>query len=151
MNIGILKQSNFEPEEFFKSEIAKKHNINNYTDDPEIIANLKELGNCLQNIRDYLSKINGYDCPIIIHSSYRSKEVNKLARGRENSQHLKGQAADISSPKFGNLAAFFYSIRNSNIIYDQLLLETNCVHISKTRNKNRMISGKYINNKFTKI
>ncbi|QOR55490.1 MAG: peptidase M15 [Phage 33_17] len=149
----LLKRRNFEPEEFFKSEIAKKHNINNYTDDIYIIENLSKIADLLQAIRDLLTKLAGHDCPLNIHSAYRNPATNKLVGGKPDSQHLIGCAVDFDCPEFGNLAAVFFTIKSSHILYDQLLLEKNCVHISVANqtSKNRKMAGKYIDNKFIKM
>ena len=57
--------------------------------------------------------------------------------GKETSQHLTGQAADIKVNGCSAKTLFEY-IRGSNIPYDQLALEYNqWVHISYNHNKNR--------------
>ena len=50
--------------------------------------------------RDILEPLRTHlgDSPIIIHSGFRCPAVNKAVLGVPTSQHLLGQAADISSP-----------------------------------------------------
>lgn len=61
---------------------------------PEVLANLQELANNLQVLRDYLGT------PLKINSGYRSPAHNKAVGGAKFSQHVLGKAADISSNKY---------------------------------------------------
>ena len=53
-----------------------------------IIENLTYLAKKLDIVREKIG-------PLTVNSGYRSPEVNKLVGGSENSQHMKGQAADL--------------------------------------------------------
>lgn len=55
----------------------------------EILPNIIELAKNLQVLRDAVNK------PISITSGYRSPEHNARVKGAKNSQHIKGNAADI--------------------------------------------------------
>ncbi len=55
----------------------------------EVLSNIKKLSKELQQLRDYIG------CSITINSGYRSPEHNKSIGGAKNSQHVKGNAADI--------------------------------------------------------
>jgi uncharacterized protein YcbK (DUF882 family) len=57
---------------------------------PEQRANVTELAQNLQVLRDHLN------APIRIHSGVRSQAQNEAAGGAKNSQHLIGTAADFS-------------------------------------------------------
>lgn len=57
----------------------------------EVLQNVQKLAENLQKIRD---KIN---VPLTIHSGWRSVKHNSAVGGKPNSQHLTGNAADISS------------------------------------------------------
>ena len=80
---------------------------------------------CLEPGEDYESSKNVE--PIIINSGYRSPEVNRLAGGAQNSNHLTGCAVDIRG------AGKEQMIRYAGILldiadgtkqdYDELLLE----------------------------
>lgn len=85
--------------------------------------------------------------PIYVTSGFRSVDVNKEIGGAPNSQHMKGQAADITIlntalKKQKNIEMFKY-IRD-NLVFDQLILENGgwWVHVSYVgsvrRRKNRM-------------
>lgn len=55
----------------------------------DVLVNIKKLAKNLQVIRDY------FNLPIKINSAYRSPAHNAKVGGVKNSQHVKGQAADI--------------------------------------------------------
>lgn len=57
----------------------------------ELFANIKELAENLQKIRDFIG------IPILILSAYRSPKHNKKVGGAKNSQHLQGKAADLKT------------------------------------------------------
>jgi zinc D-Ala-D-Ala carboxypeptidase len=62
------------------------------------------------------------DEPIRVNSFYRSEAVNKGIKGSLNSQHLTGNAIDISSMGEKTNAELFYYIKD-NIDFDQLIWE----------------------------
>lgn len=85
----------------------------------------------LQPLRNKIGK------PIIINSGFRNAQVNKLVGGAANSQHTKGQAADIIV-KGLSITSLIDLIKKSGIEYDQLINEyNNWVHISFVKGKNR--------------
>ena len=107
---------NFTINELTYSVTAAANNIDKRPS-VEVIANLKALcENVLQPLRNHLG------CPVIVTSGYRSPELNKKIGGKQNSQHLKGQAADFVVPQ-KNLEDIFSYIKNT-LPFDQLLLET---------------------------
>ena len=72
-----------------------------------------------------------YGQPITVNSGYRCPALNKAVGGVKSSQHLTGEAADITvGSKEGNKWLFEY-IRD-NLPYDQLIDEYdyNWVHVS---------------------
>jgi zinc D-Ala-D-Ala carboxypeptidase len=66
---------------------------------------------------------------IKITSGYRSVQVNRAVGGKATSQHLNGSAADFI-PLNCRLEDAYLLIRDSNIPYDQLILEPGWLHIS---------------------
>lgn len=81
---------NFSLEEFTNSATAKKNKIDN-TPNNEAINNIIRLAtNILQPIRDKLGE------PIKITSGFRCKVLNDKVGGVKTSQHLTGDAADIT-------------------------------------------------------
>ena len=138
---------NFTLNELTYSDTASRLGIKNLPTQ-EVIQNLGALvQNVLQPLRDMLGK------PITITSGFRNKLLNQKVGGASNSQHLFGQAADIIV--YGMKVEDLYNyIKNSNLIYDQLILEetknNKWVHISYCRKFNRKQNLIFKNNKYTK-
>lgn len=106
--------------------------------------NLKQLCSCvLQKTRDYIG------VPIIVNSGYRDVAPNKAINGDKNSQHLRGEAADIVCSNFDVLIYFISSQCNFDqlIIYSDKRNVIRFVHVSYTsRHKNRkMVIAKRYN------
>lgn len=81
-----------------------------------------------------------YGAPIIVTSGYRSPAVNEAVGGVATSQHLRGEAADISAGDVTLNKQLFELIRTSGLEFDQLIDEKNYqwVHVSLTsRGTNR--------------
>lgn len=129
---------NFVLSEFTKSNLAVRFGLDN-TPTQEALQSLQNLVDfVLQPIADHFKK------PVTVSSGYRSPQVNKKAGGAENSQHMKGQAADIEIFGISNydLAVWI----EENLDFDQLILEfyqsgvpdSGWVHVSYVgRGKNR--------------
>lgn len=130
--------ANFKLGEFTKSATAKALGIDNLgCVDAQVYMSLKSLcENVLQPLRDMVR------FPIVVTSGFRCPKLNKAVGGAKNSQHMKGEAADI---KCNYLAAFQLAsiLMLNEVEYDQLILEErkgrpSWVHISYvTHRKNR--------------
>ena len=91
---------------------------------PEESANLVHTFQEMEKVRALLGK------PILVHSAYRSPEVNKAVGGAAHSQHMQGEAVDFSVPGL-TIREVFKRLRPSTINYDQLIEEAGTwVHIS---------------------
>ena len=116
--------------EMLHSQTAEKLNIKNVPNDPIVIENLEHTIEQLDELRRL------YGHPIIITSGYRCPELNKAVGGKPNSQHVKGQAADLKYDP--ELLQFIIK----NFHYDQLIEETSkrskWIHISFNKEKERM-------------
>lgn len=81
--------------------------------------------------------------PITVTSGYRSPELNKKVGGVSNSQHMKGEAADITVGSVGDNKRLFDKIvelqKAGKIAFDQLIDESKYVwvHVSYRSGKNR--------------
>lgn len=126
----------FTIKELCKSSTATQKGIDN-TPNSEIVSNLEQL---VDKILDPLREKFGE--PIIINSGYRSPALNKAVKGAVNSQHVYGQAADITSgSKSGNKKLFILA-QNLNLPFDQLIDEKNYswIHISHSpRNRKQVL------------
>lgn len=87
----MRKMKYFTIQELTSSQTAAKRGIKNETT-PEIEQNLIALvAAVLDPLREKWGK------PIKVHSGYRCPELNKAVGGVPTSQHMKGEAADISA------------------------------------------------------
>ena len=114
-----MLSKNFALEEFIRSNTAERMGIDNVPKDEKVIKNLRNLClEILQPLRDYVG------APIHINSGYRCPELNEAVGGVKNSQHGRGEAADIriASPKQGREWAAWIE---DNCRFDQMLLERN--------------------------
>ena len=124
--------------ELLRSEIAIKKNIANMpflTGEYHVYANLEALvNNLLDPIRERFAT------PMIITSGYRSKRLNELVNGVENSQHREGKAADFYFAGFTKkeMTQAFFEIAE-NYDFDQLIYykKRRFIHISYNGAKNR--------------
>lgn len=133
--------------ELTRSSTAQSRGIDN-TPSAEIRAKLETLiTNCLDPIRRIYGK------PIIVSSGYRCPALNAAVGGVANSQHTKGEAADLVPASGGSLAGIFRAaVQFGN--YDQLIIEqsgrSKWVHVSYTSAPRRRILA-YKNGHYTDI
>ena len=130
----------FHLSEFERSDTATRLGIDNSINDPEIIANIKNL---CEHVLEPLRAFAG--CPIIINSGYRCPRLNEAVGGSRRSQHMKGEACDIRIADSAT-GDRWYSWMKENLPYDQLIKErahkssgTVWIHVSLKRDeaKNR--------------
>ena len=104
----------------------------NYPQVRERIALKQLVDNVLQPLRDLYGK------PIKINSGYRSPLVNMKVKGSPKSQHMKGEAADITGgSREENIK--LYNLIRENLPFDQLINEYDFswVHVSYKAKGNR--------------
>lgn len=106
---------NFTLAEMTKSEIALRHDMDNRPGKQEIAAMKVLAEKVLQPVRDHFGK------GVKVNSGFRHPEVNAKVGGSKNSDHCRGQAADIEIPGIPNaeLAAWI----RDNLEFRQLILE----------------------------
>ena len=107
--------------------LAEFCNLGKY---PDNIPTVQQIVNMAYGCRQLLEPARkAIGCPIIVNSGFRNPRVNALVGGVRNSQHLRGQAADIrpKDPRqFQRLVAFL----KSHDMTDQLLTGSGWLHIS---------------------
>lgn len=106
----------FSIEELCRSSVAASNHILNT---PDFVAT-QNLKNLVDNILDPLREAFGQ--PILVNSAYRSVNLNALVGGASNSQHLYGQAADITAKNQADNAWLFHYIEK-HLPFDQLIWE----------------------------
>ena len=125
---------NFSLEEMCRSNTARVRGLPNVPN-AEQVKNLQHLcENVLQPLRDHLGK------PVVINSGFRSQAVNMAVGGAKNSQHMKGEAADIKCKDYP-YAKMIYAWIMDNLKFDQVTLERKgnavWVHVSFRAGSNR--------------
>jgi hypothetical protein len=125
----IRISKNFTLEEFTVSKTVKEKGIRNNPGQTDVVNLCALVHHVLQPLRDAMGH------PIKIGSGYRSLALNRAVGGVSNSQHMRGEAADLCID--GDLAKgrkWFAYIRD-HLPFDQLIWEHNAkgsfwVHVS---------------------
>ena len=105
--------------EFVRSEKADKRAIDNRLP-KELLPNVQAL---VDNVLDPLRE--AYGKPITVTSGYRCPALNKAVGGSATSQHISGQAADITAGSRKENKRLFYLIQELGLPFDQLIDEKN--------------------------
>jgi hypothetical protein len=114
----------FTLEELSFSEAAVRLGLDN-SPGPSVITNLGLVAAAMEKVRTLLG-----DKPIVVHSGYRSAEVDRAVGGVVTSAHCHGLACDFVCPAFGAPAEVALALLKSDIEYDQLILEYGWVHVA---------------------
>lgn len=125
---------NFDYKEFEKTDVPGMQ-IKNTIASVEIRDNIKALvDKVIQPLRDAWGK------PLAINSGYRCPEVNKVVGGVPTSQHVFGEACDVS-PFGRNGHGDIETVRQLaqkavelDLPFDQMILYPSFVHLSHRRN-----------------
>lgn len=118
MNLNEIRTQHFTLAELCHSDTADRKHINNTPTNGNTIAALSNLmTQVLEPARQQLG------VPVIVSSGYRCERLNKAVGGVANSQHLKGQAADLVCTRREDKERLFEILAAMDI--DQLLWETN--------------------------
>lgn len=115
----------FSIKELCSSDTARARGIDNTPTTKVELALMNLVDNVLDPLREWYGK------PITVNSGYRSPKLNTAVGGSKTSQHMKGEAADITAgSKEENKKLFDYI--KSNLVFDQLIDESNFswVHVS---------------------
>lgn len=123
------KPKYFSESDFFKSSTATQYGIDNTTEDETILNNLKAM--CKVVIDPAIDEYGG---SVSVNSAYRNQRVNELVGGVKTSQHVKGEAMDITTSSRDGNRKLFEIIRRQNK-FDQLINENDYqwVHVSFKR------------------
>lgn len=125
-----MLKTNFKLVEFIQSSTAKNLGLSNIPD-WESVANLESLVfHVLQPLRDY------FNVPIYINSGFRCPALNAALKAAKNSQHVRGQAADITTYKTDMDDAMFSFIQKI-LLFDQVIRYNTFIHVSFVVTDNR--------------
>ena len=134
----------FTVEEFERSSTADRLGIDNRVP-AALIPHLKTLCEVvLETLRAYARK------PIVISSGYRCPALNRAVGGASQSQHLRGEAADLHLPSTAEGRTWF-SWLIDNTTFDQLIWEhdgrgTHWIHVSckadPRQNRNQVLRAR---------
>ena len=114
------------------SNTAKARKIDN-TPDADTIVRMKLVAKkCFQPLREWYGK------PIKINSFYRSEKLNVAIGGAKKSQHVKGEAIDLTAGSVEENRKLYNWICD-NLEFDQAIWEYGgrWIHISYKMNSNR--------------
>lgn len=109
----------FTIEELYASQTAKARGINNKPNVQQMINLVYLCAYVLEPLRVAMNE------PIKIGSGFRSKELNKAVGGVYNSQHLKGQAADLCIDGDIKKGERWFEWIRTHCDFDQLIWEHN--------------------------
>lgn len=127
--------SYFTINELTASSTAKARGIDN-TPDATARRNLQSLTDRVLNpIRELCGR------PITVNSGYRCPALNKAVGGATSSQHMTGEAADITTGTKAGNKELFDRIAASGIPFDQLIDEKgfSWIHISYSPRNRRQV------------
>ncbi len=115
----------FTIEEMTKSSTAKANGIDNTPSEEGVLKLQKLIEAVLDPLREWYGK------PIKVNSGYRCEALNKAIGGAKSSQHMLGEAADITVGSKEENEKLFNYIKD-NLEFDQLINESDFswVHVS---------------------
>ena len=136
----------FTIEEMYASDTAKRLGIDNKPSVQQMINLVYLCANVLEPLRVAMGE------PIKIGSGFRCQKLNKAVGGVYNSQHLKGQAADLCIDGDIEKGRKWFEYIKKNLPFDQLIWEKNpktgsyWVHVSFVfpdfgKNRKQVIDG----------
>ena len=136
----------FTIEEMYASDTAKRLGIDNKPTTQKMINLVYLCAHVLEPLRVAMNE------PVKIGSGYRCEKLNKAVGGVYNSQHLKGQAADLCIDGDLKKGKRWFNYIKDHLPFDQLIWEHNpktgsyWVHVSYVfpdfgKNRKQVIDG----------
>ena len=128
-NMAVQITKHFTLEELCASATAKARGIQNKPNAQQIIALVYLTCYVLEPLREAMNE------PIPISSGFRCEQLNRAVGGVSNSQHTKGQAADLCIGGDLEKGKRWFNYIKANLKFDQLIWEhsssgTYWVHVS---------------------
>ena len=135
----------FTIEELYASATAKANGIDNKPNVQQIICLVYLAAYVLEPLREAMNE------PIRISSGYRCERLNRAVGGVSNSQHTKGQAADLCIDGDMKKGRKWFDWIKTHLNFDQLIWEhdrsgTYWIHVSYVappygRNRRKVIDN----------
>ena len=140
------KMKYFSIKELCRSEDAEKYGIDN-TPSEEAVSNMENL---IVEVLDPCRE--KYGKPITVNSGYRSRQLNAKVGGVDTSDHLTGEAADITGGSVAENRRIFKTLVE-NGKFDQIIWEKGgqWVHVSWRGDDSRHIMLEFKNNSYRRI
>lgn len=113
----MMLSPHFSLPEFVLSQEAARRGIDN-TPPADILPALYRTAQGLEAVRIRLG-----GAPMLISSGYRCLDLNRAIGSKDTSQHVQGEAADFTAPRFGGPLEIVSALKDSGVEYDQLILE----------------------------
>jgi hypothetical protein len=128
-NMAVQITKHFTLEELCASATAKARGIQNRPNAQQIIALVYLTCYVLEPLREAMNE------PIPISSGFRCEQLNRAVGGVSNSQHTRGQAADLCIGGDLEKGKRWFNWIKNNLKFDQLIWEhsrsgTYWVHVS---------------------
>ncbi len=121
--------------ELCRSDTARAHGIENTPPPQAKVCLLALVNNVLDPVREL------WGGPVVVNSGFRCPVLNRLVGGRPSSQHLRGEAADITVGSPEKNRRLFRMIESSGLPFDQLIDESGYrwIHISHAARNRRQV------------
>ncbi|MBQ9822307.1 MAG: peptidase M15 [Muribaculaceae bacterium] len=112
-------------------------------DNTPLACAVKALHELVDHVLDPLREAWGG--PIRVNSGYRCPELNEAVGGTPGSQHLRGEAADITVGSRSANRRLLDLIKRLNLPVDQCIDEKGCrwIHVSHRKGRNRRMYMKF--------
>lgn len=120
--------------EMIQSDTAESNGIENIPNWDQINALINLVKYVLEPLRMLYKK------PVYVSSGFRSEALNEAVNGSKTSQHMKGEAADITAGSKKANRKLFELIKD-NLTFDQLIdeFDYSWIHVSFTKNNRNQI------------
>lgn len=125
--------------ELTRSATARRMGIDNTPPASAVSALTALVDDVLDPLRD------AWGGPIRVNSGYRCPALNKAVGGTPNSQHQRGEAADITVGSRSANRRLLALIKRLDLPVDQCIDEKGCrwIHVSHRRGRNRRLYMKF--------
>lgn len=125
--------------ELTRSATARRMGIDNTPPASAVSALTALVDDVLDPLRD------AWGGPISVNSGYRCPVLNKAVGGTPNSQHQRGEAADITVGSRSANRRLLALIKRLDLPVDQCIDEKGCrwIHVSHRRGRNRRLYMKF--------